>query len=292
MKVLVTGATGFVGSTLLKHLKAKGHETAVVSRGSGGAYNWSEESLKSGIAWADAVIHLAGENLFSKRWTKAQKEVLQQSRIAPTTRLAELVAARKPHCFISTSAVGFYPVADEEVFDEGSRNGTGFLADLCRNWEGATAPARAAGVRTAIVRVGVVLGMGGGALDKMLLPFKLFVGGPLGSGKQWVPWVHIDDLCGLFLRILENPKASGVFNATAPNPERMTAFARTLGRVLGRPSFMPAPAFAIRLALGEVADVLLTGQQVNPARAEEIGFDFRYPSLEPALRQLLTPEKG
>lgn len=287
MNVLVTGASGFVGKKLLPRLAEAGHKTAVVSRSPGKDYDWSPESLAKGVAWADAVIHLAGENIAGKRWSSAQKEKIKKSRTESTQKIAEAVAKRKPQCFISASAVGFYPTSETEVFTENSKNGEGFLADVCREWENAAAPARDAGVRTVTVRIGVVLGIGGGALQKMLLPFKLFLGGPLGNGRQWVPWVHIDDLVALFVRLLDDKNASGVYNGTSPNPVTMGELAKTLGRVLGRPSFMPAPAFALKIALGEMSDMLLEGQRVAPERTLAEGFQFRYPLLEPALRNLL-----
>ena len=210
MNVLLTGASGFVGSHLSHRLRAAGHQVLPVSRRpAAGGYDWSDASLARGVRDADAVIHLAGENLFDKRWTTKQKEVLRSSRTQPTTTLAKLVAARKPSCFISSSAVGYYGASQDTHFVETSPRGQGFLADLCGEWEASTSAAADAGVRTAIVRTGVALGRGGGALAKMLLPFKLGLGGPLGSGKQWLSWVHIDDLAALFQFLLENPGASG-----------------------------------------------------------------------------------
>jgi uncharacterized protein (TIGR01777 family) len=241
---------------------------------------------------ADAVIHLAGENLFDKRWTTKQKQVLRSSRTQPTTTLAKLIAARKPACFISSSAVGYYGASQDTHFVETSPRGQGFLADLCGEWEASTAPAADAGVRTAIVRTGVALGRGGGALAKMLLPFKLGIGGPLGSGRQWLSWVHIDDLAALFQFLLENPGASGPFNATAPLPVTMKVFAQSLGRALHRPAIFPVPGPMLKLALGEVADVLLTGQYVEPRRAREGGFTFRFANVDAALRDAVGATSG
>jgi len=285
MKVLLTGATGFVGGHLSRRLREHGHEPLEVSRRPGAAYDWSPERLQRGVREADAIVHLAGENLFAKRWTAAQKQLLRTSRIEGTRALAKLAAARRPVAFLSASAVGWYGPSDDRELDERSPRGSGFVAELCSEWEAATAQASDAGVRTVIVRIGVVLGPRGGALSKMLTPFRLGLGGPLGSGRQWVSWIHLDDLCSLFLRLLE--QGAGVFNATAPQPVTMRELAATLGRVLHRPAVLPAPAPLMRLALGEVADVLLTGQRVLPRRTEEIGFRFAYPALEPALRALL-----
>jgi len=183
--------------------------------------------------------------------------------------------------------VGYYGHNSDAHLHEGSRPGNDFLAGLCVDWEDATLPARNAGVRTAVIRTGVVLGQGGGALSKMLPPFKLGLGGPLGSGKQWVSWIHIDDLISLFLFILENPNASGVFNGTAPQPVTMKEFAHSLGRALHRPAVFPVPAPILRLALGEVADILLTGQYVEPRHATEAGFKFQFTDVDSALNDIL-----
>jgi hypothetical protein len=288
MKVLLTGATGFVGSALTRRLESAGHVVLPVSRRPGARYDWSDDGLARGVREADAVVHLAGENLFDKRWTRKQKQILESSRVDPTRRLAALVAERRPSCFISASAVGYYGASEQARFDEGSPQGTGFLAGLCREWEAATGAAAAAGVRTATMRQGVVLGPGGGALAKMLPPFRLGIGGPLGNGRQWVSWIHIDDLTSLFEFLLTRPDLSGVFNATAPAPVTMKQLASALGRALHRPALMPVPAPMLRLALGEVADVLLTGQYVEPRRATEAGFTFRFTDVEPALRDVVA----
>jgi hypothetical protein len=283
MKVLLTGASGFIGSRLSKRLEASGHRILPVSRRPGSNYDWSDESLARGVRDSDAVIHLAGENLFAKRWSLAQKQILETSRTEPTRKLAALVAAKKPACFISASAVGYYgPHSDDHLY-EGSPHGNDFLANLCAAWEEATLAARSAGVRTTVIRTGVVLGQGGGALSKMLPPFKLGLGGPLGSGKQWVSWIHINDLISLFHFILENPNASGAFNGTAPRPVTMKELAQSLGKALHRPAILPVPGFALRLALGEVADILLTGQYVEPKHAAEAGFKFQFADVDSAL---------
>jgi hypothetical protein len=287
MKVLLTGATGFVGGHLARRLRGDGHEVLAVSRRPGAHSDWSSERLRLGVREADAIVHLAGENLFAKRWNEERKELLRASRIETTRLLARLAAERRPAVFLSASAVGWYGASDERELDERSPRGSGFLAELCAEWEEATEEALEAGVRTAVVRIGVVLGRGGGALAKMLPPFRLGLGGPIGSGRQWVSWIHVDDLCSLFLWLLGRERERGVFNATAPRPVTMEELARTLGRVLHRPAFLPAPAPLLRLALGEVADTLLTGQRVFPRRALEAGFRFAHPELEPALRDLL-----
>jgi uncharacterized protein (TIGR01777 family) len=291
MKVLLTGASGFIGSHLSKRLVAAGHQVFPVSRratSDGGSFDWSDASLARGVQQADAVVHLAGENLFDKRWTARQKGVLRSSRTEPTGKLARLIASRKPACFISSSAVGYYGDSPDVHFTESSPRGRGFLADLCGEWEAATSPASDAGVRTAIVRTGVALGAGGGALAKMLLPFKFGIGGPLGSGRQWLSWIHVDDLVSLFQFLLEKPGASGAFNATAPQPVTMKTFASALGRALHRPAIVPVPGPMLKLALGEVADVLLTGQYVEPRRASEAGFVFRFAGIDGALRDVVA----
>ncbi|MSR62466.1 MAG: TIGR01777 family protein [Planctomycetes bacterium] len=287
MRVLLSGASGFVGSQLARRLRERGHEPLTLGRGPGAAYDWSSEGLELGVRAADAIVHLAGENLFAGRWTAPRKKLLRASRTDTTRALAKLAAVHRPGVFLSASAVGWYGASDARELDERSPRGSGFLAELCAEWEEAAEEALEAGVRTALLRTGVVLGRNGGALSKMLPPFRLGLGGPLGNGKQWVSWIHLDDLCALILWLLEQPKAAGAFNGTAPTPVTMAELARTLGHVLHRPALLPAPAPLLRLALGEVADVLLTGQRVLPRRAQEAGFRFAYPTLEPALRELL-----
>jgi uncharacterized protein (TIGR01777 family) len=287
MKVLLTGATGFVGSRFAARLRERGHEPLEVSRRPGAQYDWSPARLRAGVENADAIVHLAGENLAAKRWSERRKRELRASRVDTTRALAKLAAERRPSLFLSASAVGWYGPSDERELDERSPRGAGFLAELCAEWEESTEEALEAGVRTAVTRIGVVLGPGGGALAKMLPPFRLGVGGPVGNGRQWVSWIHREDLCSLFLWLLEHRECSGVFDATAPRPVTMRELAKTLGRVLHRPAILPAPAPLVRLALGEMADVLITGQRVLPRRALEAGFRFAYPELEPALAQIL-----
>lgn len=291
MKVLLTGATGFVGSRLSRALTKGGHSVLPVSRREGAAYDWSDASLERGVREADAIVHLAGENLFAKRWSAKQKQILWSSRYDSTRKLAELAAARKSAVFVSASAVGYYGASDDTPLREGSPRGTGFLADLCADWEAATQAAAESGVRTCIVRTGVVLGLGGGALSKMLPIFKLGVGGPLGDGKQWVSWIHVDDLVALYVMLVEREKCNGIYNGTAPEPVTMKEFAHAVGHAWHRPAVLPAPAPMIRLALGEVADVLLTGQRVFPRRPVEAGFSFRHPTLDGALADLAASAK-
>lgn len=287
MRILLTGGTGFIGSRLRTRLVDEGHVVHIVSRGGGGNVTWEPEALRAAVAASDAVIHLAGENLIARRWTARQKARLQSSRVDTTRQLAEAVAETKPAVFLTASAIGYYGASPDRRFVSSDGPGNDFLARLCADWEAARQPALDAGVRTATVRIGVVQGRGGGALAKMLLPFRLGAGGPVGNGRQWVSWIHLDDLVGMFVWLLENQRARGVYNGTAPNPVTNRDLSRALGRVLHRPAILPAPGFALRLVLGEVAALLLEGQHVTPGRALAEGFSFRFPEIEPALRDLL-----
>ena len=287
MRILLTGGTGFIGSRLKARLDSGNHTVRIVSRGSGGDVTWEPDVLRTAVANSDAVIHLAGENLIARRWTSRQKARLRSSRVDTTRQLAEAVAEAKPGVFITASAIGYYGASPDRRFVAGDGPGDDFLARLGADWEAARQPALDAGVRTATVRIGVVQGRGGGALAKMLLPFRLGVGGPVGNGRQWVSWIHLDDLLGMFEWLLENESTQGVYNGTAPNPVSNRDLSRALGRVLHRPAILPAPAFALRIALGEVAGLLLEGQHVTPGRALAEGFSFRFPEIEPALRDLL-----
>ena len=292
MKILMTGATGFIGARLKAHLEASGHVVRVVSRRPGADFDWSDASLARGVGETEAVIHLAGENIFDKRWNAKQKQLLITSRVETTKRIAALVAARKPACFLSSSAIGWYGTSETATFDERSPHGSDFMADLCVQWEDATEAAVEAGVRTCRVRTGIVIGKGGGALAKMLPFFKLGIGGPLGSGRQWMSWVHVEDLCALFRFLLETGRTNGAYNGTAPNPVTNKELSRALGRVMHRPSALPVPEPMLRLTLGEIAKVLVTGQKVLPRRALEAGFRFEHPEVEEALRDALGKKSG
>ena len=284
MKVLLTGATGFLGTHLTRHLLAAGHEVLPVSRQSGVGFDWSDESLKRGVEETDVVVNLAGENIFSRRWTRKQKEKLVTSRVENTRRLAGLLSARGRGVLVNASAVGFYGPRTDAPVDESEPSGTDFLAQLCRDWE-AAAQSASAGVRVAIVRIGVILGTEDGALKRMLLPFKLGLGGRMGDGRQWVSWVGYRDTVDAFVHAVTSDDARGPMNLVAPNPVTNREFTATLGRVLGRPSFMPLPAFALKAALGEMArDLLLASTRVEPRRLPETGFAFTHPDLEAAIR--------
>ena len=287
MKILLTGGTGFIGSRLKARLEDEGHAVRIVSRGPAGDVTWEPAACRTAVGESDAVIHLAGENLIGRRWSARQKKRLRASRVDTTRQLAEAVAETKPRVFITASAIGYYGTSPDRRFAVGDGPGDDFLAGLCADWEEARQPAIDAGVPTATVRIGVVQGRGGGALQKMLLPFRLGVGGAVGDGRQWVSWIHLDDLLGMFAWLLKNERARGIFNGTAPHPVSNRELSKVLGRVLHRPAVLPVPGFVLRIALGEVAGLLLDGQHVTPGRALAEGFSFRFPEIEPAFRDLL-----
>jgi uncharacterized protein len=286
MKVLVSGASGFLGSHLVPALRARGHEARSLGRGPGADHDWSPESVERGVAWCEAIVSLAGENILGARWNPEVKQRLWSSRFESARALALLAAQRRTRVFLGASAIGYYGPRGDEELDERAVRGTDFLAQLCGDWEEALAPAAAAGVRCVHPRIGVVLGRGGGVLSRLLPVFRFGLGGPVGDGKQWFSWIHVDDLVALFVWLLENDSARGAYNATAPGPVTMSEFTRTLGRVLHRPAVLPVPAFALRLRFGEGAYVMLTGQRVLPARALAEGFRFAQPALAGALTDL------
>lgn len=299
--VLVTGATGFIGRRLSAVVKARGYELAVLSRDPQRARtqlpqaklidDWSPQRglhPVSMIEQAQAVVHLAGESV-AGRWSEAQKRAIRDSRVQGTLNLVAAIAQAKtrPHVLVSASAVGYYGDRGDETLTEESAPGSDFLAGVCQAWEMEAQRAAEYGVRVACIRIGLVLERSGGALQRMLPPFQLGLGGPLGSGRQWMPWVHRDDVVGLMLHALENETLSGPINATAPEPIRNSEFTKTLGQILNRPTFFAVPAFALELLLGEFANVLLASQRVLPARAQAAGYAFQYATLEPALRACL-----
>jgi hypothetical protein len=300
MKIVVTGGTGFLGRSLVATLLQKGHDVDVVTRDlanpsvppDAGAVSWSD--LATAVDGADAVVNLAGETI-AQRWTAPAKARIVGSRASAAERVGAALRAakRRPSALVNASAVGFYGDRANEELTEASGSGTGFLAETTVAWEEAARRAAPEGVRLVLPRIGIVLGEEGGALSKMLLPFRLGLGGPLGSGTQWMSWIHREDLVALLVAALEDPRFAGPVNATAPAPVTMKEFASTLGRVLHRPAFAPAPAFAIRAAMGEMASLVLDGQRVLPAKASALGFRFRFGSLEPALREILDrPSRG
>jgi len=300
MRLVVSGASGFIGSALCSQLLHRGHTLSLLSRaaprgvntGMKHWYQWRPGLVgdwESALDGADGVINLAGEPIANKRWSPRQKRRLRLSRIDTTVGLVRAMAKakQKPKFFLNASAVGYYGPRGEEPIGEEVEAGTDFLAQLCREWEAEAKKAEKLGVRVICLRTGIALGPGGGALAKMIPPFKFFVGGPLGTGKQWMSWIHLDDLVGLILHLIENNRAGGPVNATAPNPVTMKEFCRTLGQVMHRPSWLPVPSFALRLLLGEMAQILLTGQKVVPTTAQKLGYQFRYPNLPEALRACL-----
>lgn len=288
--IAITGASGFVGSALRAHLQQLGHEVRRFVRNGQGA--------KDAIAWdpatgridldaargIDAVVHLAGENVAAGRWTKARKQAIRESRGPATEKLCRSLAQlERPPVMLSASATGIYGDRGEQLLDERSEIGQGFLADVAREWEAATAPLATRGARVCHLRIGMVLGRGG-ALKKMLPPFRMGLGGPIGSGKQWTSWIAIDDLCAAIAFLLTNENARGPYLCVAPEPVTNREFTKALGRAVHRPAFLPAPAFALRLLFGEMADaVLLSSQRAMPRRLLDAGFRFAHGQLDEAL---------
>lgn len=290
MRVVVTGATGFIGPKLVAALEARGDEVIVVSR-SAGEKRVTWKDADAAIAESDAVVHLAGANVGEKRWTPERIALLKSSRVDPTSHVARAIAnaKRKPRVLVSASAVGIYGMRkDDAVLDENARFANDTLADICVAWEVAAAPAREAGVRVAHPRIGIVLGKDGGVLAKMLPSFRFFVGGAIGDGAQWVSWIHWKDTVRALLFAIDDERMSGPFNVTASEPVTMGDLARAIGETLHRPSFFKVPPFAIKLAVGEgFAEVVLTGQRAVPKRLSDLGFRFDFPDLRSALRDLL-----
>jgi len=297
MRILVTGSSGLVGTALLSHLKAEGDDVLRLVRGDRPVapteirWNAGEDAIdEEGLEGLDEVVHLAGENLADGRWTRARKDRIWRSRVEGTLLLAEALARRraKPRVLVSASATGYYGDRGDAPLDESSGPGSGFLARLCEAWEGATEPAARAGIRVIHLRTGVVLSSAGGALPKMLPAFQLGLGGPLGSGAQYLPWIALDDLIRVIHVAIAKETLRGPLNAVAPSPATNREFALALGRVLHRPAGFPVPAFLLRILVGELADEgLLASQRVMPARLLATGFSFRHPELVEALRHAL-----
>ncbi|MDX1557286.1 MAG: TIGR01777 family oxidoreductase [Marinobacter sp.] len=298
-RILITGGTGFIGHVLCRELLARNFEITVFSRQSAEAVKSScgrveairdLQQLRSHPGY-DAVINLAGEGIADKRWSEARKQELRDSRIGVTETLVEVVRSweRAPEVLVSGSAVGFYGDQGSATVTEDTSPNDEFTHRLCRDWENAAQPLADDGVRVCYSRTGVVAGPDGGFLERMILPFKLGLGGRLGSGKQYMPWVHRDDVVGALIWMLETPNASGPFNVVGPNPATNAEFTRCLGKVLHRPTLFPAPAPVLKIALGEMARLLLTGQRALPEKLIDQGFQFRYPELEQALSQSVAP---
>lgn len=294
-RVAITGASGLVGSYLVSDLQASGHlPLRLVRRDPGdGEIFWDPERGEvelERLEGLDAVVHLAGESLASGPWTAARKAAIMDSRRKGTEILSRALARLEapPKVLVSASAIGYYGAHGDEPLDESSPPGTDFLAEVCRAWEAATEPARDAGVRVVNLRIGMILAGHGGALPRMLPPFRMGLGGPLGDGRQVMSWVALEDVIGAIRHAIRTEGLSGPLNATAPHPATNAEFTRTLGRVLGRPAFVPVPAAAIRLMFGEMGkSLLLAGARVLPRRLLESGYAFQYPDLEAALRHAL-----
>ncbi|HEY9616903.1 MAG TPA: TIGR01777 family oxidoreductase [Microcoleaceae cyanobacterium] len=306
MKIAITGATGFVGSRLIERLQADGHQVIALTRNPQQARQLFPPSdfpnleivaytpTESGdwqqvLSGCDGVVNLAGEPIAESRWTPAHKQVILESRQLGTQKIVEAIAQAnpKPSVLVSASAIGYYGTSETAAFDETSTPGDDFLAEVCQAWEAEAQKVKSLGVRLVILRIGIVLAMGG-AIAKMLPPFKLFAGGPIGTGKQWFSWIHREDLVNLILQALTRSDLEGTFNATAPQPVRMSELSTTLGQVLNRPSWLPVPSFALEALLGDGAKVVLEGQQVLPKRTEASGFKYQYPTLKQALTEFLS----
>src|SRR6202046_2220646 len=298
MKVLISGGSGLVGAALTESLRSEGHTVARLVRPDGAAsagdIRWDPASgfvNLDAMEAADAVVNLNGASIGGGRWTPARKKILRASRVDSTRFLVESLERlkQKPRVFISASASGYYGNRGDEMLPESSASGNEFLAALCRDWEAEALRAQSSGTRTVITRFGVILSSNGGALRQMLTPFKLGLGGRLGSGKQWMSWVALDDVIGILRAALSNEQASGPVNVVAPNPVQNSEFPRVLASVLHRPAIFPAPAFALRLAIGEMADaLLLSSQRVQSKRPPASTYAFRYENLEPALHAILA----
>jgi hypothetical protein len=295
MQIAVSGSSGLIGSALLPILTTGGHRvTRLVRKGAAGddvawdvARGVQDPSRLEGV---EAVVHLAGENIAAGRWSASRKEEIRRSRVEGTRRLCESLArlSRRPKVLVSASAIGFYGDRGDEILREDSAPGSDFLAQVCRDWEAAGEPATRAGMRVVHLRFGMILSPAGGALKKMLLPFKMGAGGRIGSGAQFMSWIAIDDAIGAIHHAIVTEALQGPVNVVAPTPVSNAEFTRTLARVLSRPAIAPMPAFAARLAFGELADaLLLTSQRVMPTRLQATDYRFRHPELEGALRHLL-----
>jgi uncharacterized protein len=305
MKILITGATGLIGRPLCRMLSDEGHTVIALSRSPQKAgdlaaarvYEWEAQSgppPAEALEAIDAVVHLAGEPIAGRRWSDEQKRRIRDSRVISTRHLVNGICAvtPRPASLISSSAVGFYGDRGDEQLDEDSPPGEGFMPDVCREWETESARASEAGIRVVLVRTGVVLARRGGALEKMLPPFKLGVGGKIASGRQWFPWIHLDDIVEIFRHAVFSPSLSGAVNGVAPAVVTNKEFTECLARALHRPALFPVPEFALRMLFGEMADVLLSSQRVVPRRLLDSGYEFQYPQLAPALEDLVGKRAG
>lgn len=299
MKIVISGGTGFIGSHLKSQLLKEGHLVTVITRSperhehetarNQQFVSWDHDALVNAVDGSDVVINLAGESIFGQRWTDEVKQKIRSSRIETTEALVKAAVSceKKPQLMISVSGVDYYGDGGDRVLDEETPPGDYFLSEVCVEWEQAARQVTEAGVRLAIPRLGIVLERGGGALQQMLLPFKLFVGGPIGSGGQYFPWIHMDDLCRGLLWPTANPDFEGAYNLCAPEPATMDDFARTLGEVMHRPSFFRVPGFALKLVLGEAAKPVLYSHRTVPKKLRKSGFEFLYKDLREALADIV-----
>ena len=301
-KILITGATGLIGSAIFKELKTKGDELTILTRNPENAkiilpqadfyakWDYSNiDSLCNIIEGKNVIINLAGANIASKRWTDKYKKEILESRLLTTQSLVKAIniSSNKPECFICSSASGYYGNGGDNILNEMSEHGNDFLSDVCLQWEKASQELDISGVRRVNIRTGIVLSTKAGALKRMLLPFKLFVGGPLGNGTQWFPWIHIDDLTNIYVYAIENKLISGPVNAAAPGIVTMKEFAKKFGTVLNRPSFFSVPKIILRVVVGQVADSLLASQRMVPKKLSESGYKFKFENIEEALIDLI-----
>jgi uncharacterized protein (TIGR01777 family) len=305
MRVFVTGGTGLIGVRLIRALRGRGDDVSVLSRQ---ADAWTKvgpdvtviagDPMQPGdwqttAAECDAVVNLAGANIFGHRWTPEFKQLMRDSRVRTTENVVAALSKSPKRAdgsskvLVNASAVGYYGPHGDEALDESAAAGNDLLAQLCRDWESAARAAESSGIRVSLIRTGVVLDPRGGALQALLPPFKLGAGGSIGSGKQYMSWIHYADIVGILLLALDNPDAIGPINGTAPEPVTNKAFAKALGAALGRPAFLPTPGFALKLLLGEVADVLTTGQRAIPAKAQALGYQFQFSEIGGALRSVV-----
>lgn len=296
--ILITGGTGFIGKFLVSELLKAGHFITIITRNPQ-KYSEKQADNRNYIGWdddlvsvmnkIDVVINLAGENLFGKRWSEAVKKKIYDSRIDATKNLVDAIVKAKtaPELFISASGVGIYGDKGDTILDEASKTGDDFLARVCVDWEKESQKAISAGTRVVNPRIGVVLEPSGGMLEKMVLPFRMFVGGPIGSGEQYIPWIHIGDLCRAIIFPIENPELSGPYNSCSPEPVTMNELAKTLGRVMNRPSFFKVPEFVLNTVLGEAAQPALSSLRVQPKVLQVTGFAFEFEDLEEALADVV-----
>src|SRR6266545_3269394 len=305
MRVIITGGSGLIGQALVRDLSragsGAGHDVVILSRDPERvgtlppgvrAARWDGRTAQGWVALLEAdtaLVHLAGDNVSQGRWTEEKKRRIRDSRVVSGQAVMDALrqAAVKPRVLVQASAVGYYGARGDEAVPEDTPPGRGFLAQVCEEWEASTAEAESLGVRRAVVRTGIVLAREGGALPVMALPFQMMIGGRLGDGRQWFPWIHVDDEVAALRFLLEHEDARGAFNLAAPHPVTNRELTRVLARVLVRPALFPVPGFALRIAVGEMAGALLAGQRAVPAHLEKLGFAFRWPDLEPALRNLL-----